>query len=141
MSIYSNVSQEDLIKLSQFSEQQKNQQTTKIRNRILKQTHVEKLAETFKPITSKLEKINETTKILEPTYLLFQNQLPEGVKVSDSLIQTFAFMNKSKNFFKAIRNTEGKLSWDNKVIEPLGESKIKIGNKEFNLIKNSKSLY
>ena len=42
-------------------------------------------------------------------------------------------MNKSKKFFKAIRNDQGKLSWNNKVIEPLGESKIKIDNKEFNL--------
>ena len=40
-------------------------------------------------------------------------------------------MNKSKNFFKAIRNEQGKLSWNDKVIEPLGENKIKIGNKEF----------
>ena len=43
------------------------------------------LAETFKPITNKLEKINESTKNVDPRYLLFQNQLPEGVKVSDSL--------------------------------------------------------
>ena len=44
-----------------------------------------KLAETFKPITIlKLEKINETTKNLDPKYLLFQNQIPEGVNVSDN---------------------------------------------------------
>ena len=61
------------------------------------------LVETFKPITNKLEKINESTKNLDPKYLLFQNQnqIPEGVKVSDNLIQTFAFMNKSKNFFQS----------------------------------------
>ena len=133
MSIYPNVTQEDLNKLSELAEQQKEQRATKIKNRILKQTHDEQLAETFKPITNKLEKINESTKNLDPKYLLFQNQLPEGVKVSDNLIQTFAFMNKSKNFFKAIRNDQGKLSWNNKVIEPLGGNKIKIDNKEFNL--------
>ena len=133
MSIYPNVTQEDLNKLSELAEQQKEQRANKIKNRILKQTHDEKLAETFKPITNKLEKINESTKNLDPKYLLFQNQLPEGVKVSDNLIQTFAFMNKSKNFFKAVRNDEGKLSWNNKVIEPLGGNKIKIDNKEFNL--------
>ena len=81
--------------------------------------------------TSKLEKINETTKNLDPKYLLFQNQIPESVNVSDNLIQTFSDMNKSKNFFKAIRNEQGKLSWNNKVIEPLGGNKIKIDNKEF----------
>ena len=42
-------------------------------------------------------------------------------------------MNKSKNFFKAVRNSEGKLSWNDKVIIPLGDNKIKIDNKEFNL--------
>ena len=133
MSIYPNVTQEDLNKLSQLAEQQKEQRANKIKNRILKQTHDEKLAETFKPITNKLETINETTKNLDPKYLLFQNQLPEGVKVSDALISTFAYMNKSKNFFKAVRNDQGKLSWNNKVIEPLGGNKIKIDNKEFTL--------
>ena len=42
-------------------------------------------------------------------------------------------MNKNKNCFKAIRNDQGKLSWNNKVIEPLGDNKIEIENKEFNL--------
>ena len=56
MSIYANVTQEDLNNLSQLAEQQKNQRATKIKNRILKQTHGEKLAETFKPITNKLKK-------------------------------------------------------------------------------------
>ena len=110
MSIYPNVTQEDLNKLSQLAEQQKEQRANKIKNRILKQTHDEKLAETFKPITNKLEKINETTTNLDPKYLIFQNQIPEGVKVSDSLISTFAYMNKCKNFFKAVRNAERKLS-------------------------------
>ena len=38
-------------------------------------------------------------------------------------------MNKSRNFFKAIRNEQGNLSWNNKVITPLGENKIKIEKK------------
>ena len=32
-----------------------------------------------------------------------------------------------------MRNSEGKLSWNNKIIIPLGDNKIKIDNKEFNL--------
>ena len=51
MSIYPNVTQEDLNKLSELAEQQKEQRANKIKNRILKQTHDEQLAETFKPIT------------------------------------------------------------------------------------------
>ena len=65
---------------------------------------MKQLAETFKPITSKLEKINESTKNLDPKYLLFQNQLPEGIIASDEFSNTtFAFMNKSKNFFQSCK--------------------------------------
>ena len=56
MSIYPNVTQEDLNKLSQLAEQQKEKRANKIKNRILKQTHDEELAKTFAPITNKLEK-------------------------------------------------------------------------------------
>ena len=39
MSIYSNVTEQDMINLRQLSEQQKNQRALEIRNRILKTTH------------------------------------------------------------------------------------------------------
>ena len=42
-------------------------------------------------------------------------------------------MNKSKNFFNAVRNDEIKLSWNNKIIEPLGGNRLKISNKEFDI--------
>ena len=42
-------------------------------------------------------------------------------------------MNTSKNFFKAIRIADGKLSWNTKVIEPLGENTIEIRDREFDL--------
>ena len=38
MSIYSNVTEQDLINLRKLAEQQKNQRALKIENRILKQT-------------------------------------------------------------------------------------------------------
>ena len=63
MSIYSNVTEQDLIILRLLAEQQKNQQALKIKNRILKQTHDIKVAESLSPIIKKLEEINETTKI------------------------------------------------------------------------------
>ena len=59
MSIYSIVTEEDLINLRKLAEQQKEQQAIKIKNRILKQTHDKKLAESLSPIT---KKIDETTK-------------------------------------------------------------------------------
>ena len=64
MSIYSNVTEQDMNNLRKLAEQQKNQRALKIKNRILKQTHDVKLAESRSPITKKLDDINETTKQL-----------------------------------------------------------------------------
>ena len=61
MSIYSNVSEQDLINLRKLAEQQKEQRAIKIKNRILKQTHDENLSESLSPITKKLD---ETSKEL-----------------------------------------------------------------------------
>ena len=64
MSIYSNVTEQDLIDLRKLAEQQKNQRALKIKNRILKQTHDIKLAESLSPITKNLSEVNESTKKL-----------------------------------------------------------------------------
>ena len=62
MSIYSNVTEKDLDNLRKLADQQKNQRTEKIKNRILKQTHDIKLAESLSPITKKLDEVNKSTK-------------------------------------------------------------------------------
>ena len=59
MSIYSNVTQDDLDNLRKLAERQKNQRAEKIKNRILKQTHDVKLAESLSPITTKLDETSE----------------------------------------------------------------------------------
>ena len=51
MSIYSNVTEQDLINLRKLAEQQKNQRALKIKYKILKQIHDIKLAESLSPIT------------------------------------------------------------------------------------------
>ena len=51
MSIYPTVTEKDLINLRKLAEQQKKQRAKKIKNRILKQTHEFKLAESLSPIT------------------------------------------------------------------------------------------
>ena len=61
MSIYSNVTEQDMNNLRKLAEQQKNQRDLKIKIRILKQTHDIKLAESLSPITKKLE-VNQSTK-------------------------------------------------------------------------------
>ena len=53
MSIYPNVTQQDLCILPKLAEQQINQRAIKIKGRILKQTHDKKLAESFSPIAKK----------------------------------------------------------------------------------------
>ena len=61
MSIFSNVTEQDLINLRKLAEQQKNQRAEKIKNRILKQTHDVKLSESLSPITKKLDEVNKST--------------------------------------------------------------------------------
>ena len=61
MSIYSNVTEQDFMNLRELAEQQKDQRALKNKNRILKQTHDVKLAESLCRITKKLEEIKEST--------------------------------------------------------------------------------
>ena len=46
-----------MIELVSLSKQQKNRKAIEIKNKFLKQTHEEQLAETLKPITKKLEQL------------------------------------------------------------------------------------
>ena len=62
MSIYSNVTEQDLINLHKLAEQEKEQRALKIKNRILKQTHDVELAESLSPITKKLDEFNKSTR-------------------------------------------------------------------------------
>ena len=55
MSIYSNVTEQDLDNLRKLAQQQKEQRALKIRNRILRQTHDKKLSESLSPITKRLD--------------------------------------------------------------------------------------
>ena len=64
MSIYSNVTEQDLINLRKLAEQQKDQRALKMKNRNLKQTHDIKLAESLSPITKKLDEVKQSTRKL-----------------------------------------------------------------------------
>ena len=85
MSIYSNVSEKDLENLRKLADQQKNERELKIKNRILKQTHDVKLAESLSPITKKLDTINDSTK-----------QITDAIKESNSNDKIKALPNSSK---------------------------------------------
>ena len=114
MSIYSNVTEQDLTNLRKLAEQQKDQRALKIKNIILKQTHDIKLAESLSLITKKLDegkeitqKIGEMVKesntpglVLENTH----NALPvENEQIHPGVIYDTAL----KNTLKDMKNNIG----------------------------------
>ena len=140
MSVYSNVTENDLENLRKLADQQKNQRALKIKNRILKQTHDIKLAESLSPITKKLEEVNETTKKLGKKSDVedgnTQTPAIENVTTSQSLRDTLSFMKKSKNFFKLEQTHKDKVFWNKRHIKALGENRISIINQEYDIKPN-----
>ena len=140
MSIYSNVSEKDLDNLRKLAEQQKQQRAPKIKNRILKQTHDIKLAESLSPITDKIDKvnksINESTKQLvkKPAIEDGNTQTPaiENINISRQLLDTLAVMKTKKKFFK-LTEDDGKVYWNEVLINPLGDNRISIKNREYDI--------
>ena len=124
MNINPNVTQQDLINLSKIAEQQKNQRAIKIKNRILKQTHDIKLAETSSPITKKLEEFIQTTlklgEVIEKSQR--ENNIPqpaiehsrprqpiekiEGVIYDTELENTLKNMKNNTDFFETYEDLE-----------------------------------
>ena len=113
MSIYSNVTEQDLDNLRKLAEQQKNQQALKIKNRILKQTHDIKLAESLSPITKKLDTINESTKemrevIKETNSKVDIKALPNSSKFSNAMRQMIGSLMNSRNSLKTTQDESGR---------------------------------
>ena len=77
MSIYSNVTEQDFIILRKLVKQQRNQRALKNKNRILKQTHDIKLAESLSPITNKLDEVEETTQKMGDVIKKSQPEAPQ----------------------------------------------------------------
>ena len=147
MSIFSNVTEEDMINLTKLAQQQIEQRAEKIGNKILKQTHDIKLAKSLSPITKKLDEVKETTKKLgdviknskpETPHLAIANtQTPaiEKTSTSQSLRDTLSFMKKSKNFFKLEQDGD-KVFWNQIPTKALGENRISINNQEYDIKPN-----
>ena len=145
MSIYSNVTKKDLENLSRLAKQQKNERAIKIKNRILKQTHDIKLAESLSPITKKLEEVNDSTKQLvrKSDVEDGNTQTPtiENITSTRSLRDTLSFMKKSKNFFKLEEDDDGKIFWNKNPIKALGENRISIKNQEHDIKPNIQNYF
>ena len=92
MSIYSNVTEQDLINLRKLAQQQKEERALKIKNRVLKQTHDVKLAESLSPITKELKKstkkISEVIKESNSENENNQEIVPVEIESEDENIQT-----------------------------------------------------
>ena len=113
MSIYSNVTEQDLENLRKLADQQKNQRALKIKNRILKQTHDIKLAESLSPITKKLDTINQSTKeigevIKETNSKVDMKAIPNNSKFSNSMRQMIGSLMNSRNSLKITQDESGK---------------------------------
>ena len=148
MSIYSNVTEEDLINLRKLAEQQKEQRALKIKNRILKQTHDDKLAESLSPITKKLdETTKEVVNILKESnsenennqeIVPFENiqtnlrALPNSSMFSDQMKKTLGRLMSSANSLK-INSTPSGATILGVPIYTLGGDRIQIKDNIYDL--------
>ena len=139
MSIYSNVTEKDLDNLRKLANQQKNERAEKIKNRILKQTHDIKLAESLSPITKKLDEVNKSTQetlspINEKLDTINESTLKVGdiikeSKSSDILKNTFKSLEEEpNNALKLVKDEAGNMSVFGIDIKSLGGNKILVGD-------------
>ena len=155
MSIYSNVTEQDYLNLRTLAQQQKEERALKIKNRILKQTHDVKLAESLSPIIKKLDEVNESTqelgdviKKLQPSQnikTILQNsesQTPaiDNTSTSQSIRDTLSFTKRSKTFFK-LEQEGKKVIWNKIPIIPQGENRVSIKGKEFDIKPNIQNYF
>ena len=155
MSIYSNVTEQDLDNLRKLAQQHKKQRARKIKNRILKQTHDIKLAESHSPITKKLdESIKKISKIINPSNSEIENNeevvpveieseeenneinpraLPNRNKFSTPMTETLGALMNSKNSLKLIPDDSGRATVLGVPINTLGGDRIQIKDNVYDL--------
>ena len=126
-----------MINLRKLADQQNNQRSLKTKNRILKQTHDIKLAESLSSISKKLEVNKSTQKISDvikesnsekatPQLAIENNRndIQPGILYATALENTLANMKKQKGFFKIEERANGDLLWNKKLFEILGDSTV-----------------
>ena len=162
MSIYSNVTEQDLFNLRKLAEQQKKERALKIKNRILKQTHDKKLAEPLSsitnPITERLDEVNKSAKKLDSSKESFSpinekldtinestQKVGEIVKESNSenkeiiitpsilLRNTFKSLTETSNSLKLNNDINGNFSILDTNIQPLGGDKVQVRDNIYEL--------
>ena len=111
------------------------------------------MAESFKPLTKKLEDVDKSTEKLEEIFkkvsqLDIENTQPAventqpaientqnqaGVVYDTSLQNTLKNMEKSSDFFKTHEDQERGWLWNGKTIKMLGGTRVEFEDKEFDL--------
>ena len=140
MSIYLNVTEQDLYNLRKLANQQKNERALKIKNRILKQTHDIKLAESLSPITKKLDEVKKSTQesltpinekldtINESTQkvgdIIKESNSKKEIILSTLLKDTFEYLKNINTSLKLNKNEDGDYKILNTIIKPMGNDKI-----------------
>ena len=161
MSIYSNVTEQDMINLRNLEQQQKEQRALKIRNRILKQTHDKKLAESLSPITDKLDdtskKLGEVIKENNTPQLAVENtptiqpaientpihqpiEDNKGIVYSVELENTLNNMKDNAGFFKTHYDEQRGWMLNNIPIKSPGGTKMQIYGDEYGLTKGIRNV-
>ena len=149
MSIYFNVTEQDLINLSTLAEQQKEQRALKIKSKILKQTHDIKLAESLSPITKKLDEVKESTQELgevikksqrNTPHLAIENtpthqpmEINEGTIYNVELENTLNNMKKNTGFFQTKHYSERGWKLNIQPINILRGTEVEINGNENNI--------
>ena len=138
MSIYSKVTEQDLIKLRKLAEEQKEQRALKIKNRILKETHGVKLAESLSPITEKLDEVKKSTRkvgdiIKESNSKIDLKSMKNSSKYSNSMRQMIGSLMNIRNSLKIIQDESNRATILNVPIQISEDDKIKINENVYEL--------
>ena len=147
MSIYSNVTEQDLIILRKLAEQQKEQRALNIRNKILEKTHDDKLAKSLSPITERLDKViresnseNANNQEIVPIEIESEDEniqtnlraLPNSFMFSDQMTKTLGRLMSSATFLK-IESTPSGATILGVLIKTLGGDRIQIKDNIYDL--------
>ena len=154
MSIYSKVTEQDLINLRKLANQQKQERAMKIKNRISKQTHDVELTESLSPIIKKLDEFNKSTQesltpISEKLDTINENTQKVGDIIKESndennkeidtrpstlLKDTFESLSGTSTSLKLNKDKNDNLSILGKPIKSLGGDKIQVSIISMNLL-------
>ena len=156
MSIYSNVTEQDLDNLRKLADQQKNQRAEKIKNRILNQTHNLNLAESLSPITERLDKVKESTEKLgdvikesqpkTPQLAIENNPIHQPIEDNEGRIydvqleNTLNKMSDNTGFFKTHYDQQRGWMLNNIPIKSPGVTEIQVNENEYDLTKGIRNV-